>query len=387
MIFQLSRDPFDNNFALLTGLSPHLSYKSCDPTTNSYLDGCGFVWNAFELSGYITILSEDQVNQSSFNKHHQGFFKQPTDKYLRPYLMAVEKYLAPLKLHDIIHCVKSAPYVNHMFLMMRKLMGFKRDIPYFATFITNLFNDRQISTGMMMDNKLKENLFGLTEEMAGSETIIIYVGNSGLRMERGEIGMMEARNPMLFVHLPEKFQEKFPELTKRFKKNKNRLVTPYDLHVTLRHILKLATHHEVKLTSPGCKLCRSLFTEIPPFRRCSDLGIQADSCPCNFEKMKNYLPVVKNLVDLTLKFIKGKASKIRGRNCSKFEVSQINYVYKQKLSSKDLIYFVNLELTPGGLQYEATWKKKNFHPIWSSSPAFEIVDDWSKPEDFCVESH
>lgn len=358
----------------------------CDPTSNSFLDGCNFIWKAFELSGYVTIFGEDQVNQSSFNQRHQGFLKEPTDKYLRPYLMAVEKFLAPVKLHDIVHCVKSATYLNHMFNMIQKLLGFQRDIPYFASFVTNSFNDRQLSSGNLMDKILKPNLFGLAEDFAGNETIIIYVGNSGLRLEQGEMGMMESRNPMLFIRLPQKFQESFPEMTKQFKKNQNRLVTPFDLHATLRHILSISTHHKIMVKSPGCKLCRSLFTEIPPFRRCSDLSIQSDSCPCNFEKIDDSLPVVKYLVNSTLNLINGKVDEIHdGRNCSKFEVQNVNYVYKQKISTKILTYVVNLELSPGAIDYEVAWEKKNFHPFWSSSSAFQFIEEWSRHQDLCVE--
>lgn len=85
------------------------------------------------------------------------------------------------------------------------------------------------------------------------------------------MGFYEERLPFLFMRLPFKFQNENPKIVSNLRKNLNRLTTPYDLHITLKHIINLSLGKtKLRKEAVGCPKCRSLFDEIPKVRSCFD---------------------------------------------------------------------------------------------------------------------
>lgn len=73
--------------AILAGMHPSKSYNACKPTTLHGLDNCWFIWKNFSNAGYVTAYGEDYPSISTFNYRKKGFYNQPTDYYLRPFIL------------------------------------------------------------------------------------------------------------------------------------------------------------------------------------------------------------------------------------------------------------------------------------------------------------
>jgi hypothetical protein len=102
----------------------------------------------------------------------------------------------------------------------------------------------------------------------------------------------------MFIHLPPWFKAKHPEIVRNMRINKNRLATPFDLHMTLKHILELSGRVENLPQAISCPTAQSLFKEIPFDRDCDDACISSHDCACD-----GFIPVEKNEAELVMKMI------------------------------------------------------------------------------------
>ena len=66
-----------------------------------------------------------------------------------------------------------------------------------------------------------------------------------LQLPNSDIGKMERNLPFLFFVVPPWFEKQFPELVANIRFNAERLVTAFDIHKTLQHLLHLQTSSEL----------------------------------------------------------------------------------------------------------------------------------------------
>jgi hypothetical protein len=87
---------------------------------------------------------------------------------------------------------------------------------------------------------------------------------------RGTVeGKVEERLPALFVMIPPSLLEVFPDAQHFLQANQNKLVTVFDLHTTLKHLMMLPDSYHSMWTRPNTY---SLFGElIPANRTCKDV--------------------------------------------------------------------------------------------------------------------
>lgn len=90
---KMGDNTFPNMMAILTGQNQEQAYTICKPTVPTMLDRCPFLWRNFRDAGYATGYGEDETSLNTFNYLKMGFFRPPTDYYLRPYMLACEKLL------------------------------------------------------------------------------------------------------------------------------------------------------------------------------------------------------------------------------------------------------------------------------------------------------
>jgi hypothetical protein len=120
---------------------------------------------------------------------------------------------------------------------------------------------------------------------------------------------VEDRLPFIFIWLPQWFKSKYPKIVENLKNNKNRLVSPFDIHETLKHILELS-RSSTKQTFPslGCPQCRSIFKEIPSSRSCEEAGIDDQWCACleysDVDKQsKKVVKKVKKIIEFVIESV------------------------------------------------------------------------------------
>lgn len=112
---------------------------------------------------------------------------------------------------------------------------------------------------------------------------LIYFRFGNIRLTH--IGWLEERLPFLYLSIPETFQNKFPNEYKNVVTNAERLETPYDLHMTLKHILVLSGHDYEPQQSNACSKCGSFFNETESERSCEDASIEMHWCTCTGYKL------------------------------------------------------------------------------------------------------
>ena len=135
-----------------------------------------------------------------------------------------------------------------------------------------------------------------------SNSVLIFLSDHGFRF--GEyletsVGMMEANLPFFFLVLPPFFKSQFPELVANAAGNTRRLMTAFDIHKTLQHLLHLQTsstpwsnadaHDDAHIDEslrmqkrvPKMQTAYSIFTPIPANRTCREAGIPSAFCACH----------------------------------------------------------------------------------------------------------
>ena len=106
---------------------------------------------------------------------------------------------------------------------------------YFALhFMVGLTHDVFNNAGLM-DPFVAKLLKRLFEEQLIADTVIIFFADHGMRF--GSIretmsGKYEERLPFMHVYVPEKWRNKNLTI------NQNRLTSPFDIHATLKHLLR-----------------------------------------------------------------------------------------------------------------------------------------------------
>lgn len=392
----LNNSTFPNLFTILTGQSANENYKRCDPRSPGFLDECSFIWKNYEKGGYVTLYAEDQMKRNTFNVWHKGFNKQPTDHYFRPFVVTAEKMLPVSKKGDLAFCLGASLYMEHIFVYAVKLLSIHQKDPYFSIFYVNSLSDKQLSSSPIMDNKISESFVKTLEEKFNmNDTIVIYFADTGTRFEEElvsvgsynhesittlitfQTGFYEERAPLLFIRLPPRFQKTYPDYVQNLKINSKRLTTPFDLHITLRHILNLSAEKKVPLKAIGCKNCKSLFDPISIGRSCSNVNIPDESCPCSLVPLKTSLKVVKlaaqHAIDVLNKNLKTMKTK-SGEHCAMLSLGNITSANQQLTSKSNLNYILRFTVTPSKAQYEVLLRRKA-STLFSLSPQFELLNE------------
>lgn len=141
----------------------------------------------------------------------------------------------------------------------------------------------------MADEPTKKLLQTMKAKGDLDKGIMIFLSDHGFRQTKfaqSSIGVMENNLPYLFLLLPKWFKEQFPQFVANAKLNTQRLVSTFDIHKTLEHLLHIQTNaSEWRNDFPdyhGNKTQESfsLLTEIPLTRTCDQAGIPDIYCSC-----------------------------------------------------------------------------------------------------------
>lgn len=344
--------------AILTGLNNTQAYHVCDPKKVGKLDECPFIWRQLRDIGYATAYAEDEASISSFNYHKYGFLTPPVDHYLRPFALAAEKHLHVSKESGLKICLGYQNYADHIYQYALDFGTQYKGKPYFGLFWTNTFSHNDISSISSMDMKMKDYIVKLNSSGILDDSLVIFFSDHGMRfgpVRQLLTGWFEERLPFIFFSFPPWFNEMYPELVNNFKTNRNRLTTPYEFHLTLKHIASLAGSKE-DIQSSGCPNCQSLLEELPYNRSCADAAIDQHWCTCiPYTNSDKSLPEVREAVNTALHLIN---DDLKGQSkCATLRLKKIMSAKIAKTDKLDAHYLVTFEVYPSGAQFEATVKK------------------------------
>lgn len=366
-LFQVGDNTYPNLMAVMTGYNTTNSEVKCKPRTIAGLDACPFVWTTYRKNGYVTAYAEDVQYMSTFNYLKVGFKDPPTDNYLRPTMLAAEKHLKSKRFYGLKFCMgfqSAAQYVyNYIFQTRNAYKGH----PIFGLFWTNSFSHNAYDGPSAMDEKILDYLQLFNSTGVLNDSIIFFFSDHGMRygsLRSSPTGHLEERLPFFFLWLPPKFREEHPEIVEAVRINRNRLTTPFDLFVTLNHILKLSGRVENLIKSEDCPKCQSLFEVVPENRSCEDAKISDHWCTCRaFYNIDKHSPKVKELTLRTVDYINGILKSAKNGTiahlCHHLELNNIMFANQGVLphlpANSTLEEFqIAFTTKPGGAIYETT---------------------------------
>lgn len=353
----------------MVGYNLSNAMKYCNPYVSGGLDKCDFVWKLYKKHGYVTSYGEDAVKINTFNYLKKGFQQPPVDYYLRPYLSAAEKLLDGNVVLGLPHCVGFETESEHVYNYALEFARRYRNDSFFGFFWTNTHSHGDISQTSSMDNYLKDYLQRLRAQGTLEHSVVVFFSDHGLRFGPTRStwsGHLEERLPFLFIWLPPFLRAEHPEFAEALLQNRNRLTTPYDLHMTLKHILSLSGRSGSLETLDGakdCPQCQSLLQPVPLNRSCEDVSIEDHWCTCwSYKPINKNSKTVRHLGERVVHYLNDYVTSFRNGSlahlCQPLTLQGITAAYKARLAEDDpsqiQIYWLTFSTAPNQALYEAT---------------------------------
>ncbi|KAK5646625.1 hypothetical protein RI129_005089 [Pyrocoelia pectoralis] len=363
---------FPNLVAVLIGLSKNELKKDCWHKKTDKFDDCKFVWKNYSTSGYATAFGEDGARMGAFNYEKRGFKKQPTDYYWGPFNYVSEKQIGNARDLLFYQCVGSRPVYQVLLDYITKFVKTmtQNRISYFGLFWGNSLSHDYLNKPSLGDETYANFFTKLTESNVLKNTALIFMSDHGMRW--GDIrttyqGRIEEMLPFVFIVMPKSYRDSYPQAFANINRNTKRLTTPFDLHETLKnllkpHSLKGALINERINKRDGKERSYSLFEPIPSNRTCEAAAISPHWCTC-----QTSAPISKDnidIIDATKYVVKYLNKQLDGyAECAELTLAEI---YDGRLHSPDdklkgesysEDYTVVFRTVPGDGKFEATVRK------------------------------
>lgn len=253
-------------------------------------DAYPLIWRDYQIAGYVTAFNEDLPNIGTFNYRLNGFDDQPTDHYMRPYFLASEPMQGDYELHCNGDRPKHSVFFNYTYQILE---ADRNKAPKFIFSFHGELSHDSINLVEVADEDLLQLLMELKENLL-QNTILIVMSDHGNRF--AEIrntfqGKLEERLPFFSFAFPDRFKREHPKFYQNFVENAvhGRLVTPFDINRTLRHILQLDTETPPPPFVHKPDRALSLFNPISKDRSCADAYIESHWCSCqHWNELTNY---------------------------------------------------------------------------------------------------
>ncbi|XP_054257859.1 uncharacterized protein LOC128982844 [Macrosteles quadrilineatus] len=358
---KMDDNTFPNLMAILTGMNYTRVRETCMNTNKKPVDGCPFIWKNFSREGYITGYGEDEPTIGTFNFQKTGFFKTPTDYYLRPFMLAAEKNTKIKKKDGLKTCLGPTLSTDHIYKYATDFATTFRKNPYFALFWMNSLSHNNVNTPSALDIRTLKFLQDLTNNGVLNNTFVIFLSDHGMRfgkIRETYVGWLEERLPFIFMWMPDWYRQMYPQKYSNLLDNRDKLTTPFDLHLTLQEI----AYNEHHNGTDSCPQCVSMFDEVPWNRSCSSAGVTEHWCTCSEYRT---LSTEGHSVRAMVHFVMGEVNKLlekgihladNGTTCAKLQVKRVltvrSKVYQHKLGYDE--YVVLFETLPGQALFEAT---------------------------------
>ncbi|KAH8356966.1 hypothetical protein KR200_009312, partial [Drosophila serrata] len=276
---------FESLMPLLSGFSGSEMAKFV--STLEKLDNCPFIWKEFRKAGYETALGEDNIDKSVFPG--QGFEEPPTDHYLRPAL--IEMWLKTRRDRGKgIHCNSKDSYAMVLRDFFYKIIPHHRRHRFFTFLRWTQGIDHLFNYGRTLDTMFLEMFRHAARSGLLKNTLLLVVSNHGLNsgyFYETVQGKVEGNLPLALLCYPKWMEESFPRAIANLRQNSHRLVTSYDLHVTLLDLPRLTSIEDRSIEQRSFGLAAqdlprgiSLFLPVPSTRDCSSAHVPSKYCLC-----------------------------------------------------------------------------------------------------------
>lgn len=356
---KIGDNTFPNVMAILSGFNESQAYKECNPKALNKLDECSFIWKDYSKFNYVTGYAEDEAWISTFNYKKKGFTKPPTDYYFRPYIIGTEK-LKMVRKNEMNYCTGPESAGERILNIAKQFALTFKDYLSFSFFWMNTFSHNELNSASGMDKKLKSFLEDLTVGGVLDNTVVVFLSDHGMRF--GEfrytsLGWLEERLPFIYISLPERLKKQFSNEYRNLEDHSHQLTNPYDLHMTLQHILVLSGFNYTMKQSTACSKCQSLFTRSKFERSCEEAAIEQHWCTCaGYANINTKNQTVRNASNYIISQIHAiiNVSHSNGK-CAKYSLNKVIAAsISESFTYKNDIYFLLVIETKPKAVFEAT---------------------------------
>lgn len=270
-----------NMMANLAGLTLNQTDELCNRKEVHGLANCSLIWKDFRENGYATAYMEDMNIYATFNHDgSKGFSSIPVDHYGRTAIQVMEE-IANTNVKNTNICAGNRFITDFVYENAVDIANLYKGKPYFGLFFTNTMSHNEVRVTKQLEPVLLDNLKRLKNNGILEDSIVFVMSDHGNRYNI-EDSQHDQNLPMLYISLPPWFKEENPDATEALKVNENRLASPFDLHLTLKDILRRSGRlQDGKDVALGCPECHSLFNPISTLRNCSIAGIPSEYCVCD----------------------------------------------------------------------------------------------------------
>ncbi|XP_038215752.1 uncharacterized protein LOC119835156 [Zerene cesonia] len=342
---------FPNVMALMTGKNTSEVHRLC----KHGMDKCNDVmlWSHFKKAGYYTATGEEFLRlPDTFTKYH-NFRTPPTDHYIRPFFLAGET------MSGNFICAKKQPSAKHMLEYASDFANSYVKDNFFSMFWMNSFSHNLENIPSLIDEDMEEFFKTMNRSGVLNNTFVFFLSDHGIRYGRMRLlyeSYYEERLPMLYVWVPFTFRDTYTEMYNNLIRNQNRLITPYDVYVTMLSILEVS-QKKFLANSEACPKCSSMFNELSPYRTCSDVNVSEKWCSCHdIIESKKDNPIVLRALKIAIDDIQNKVKTIKTKHCAEcqnLKLKRFVRAHEYKKSENKTIFILAFTLTPGEVSYEA----------------------------------
>lgn len=322
---------------------------------------------------FRTVFAEDSPNIGVFNYLKNGFLRQPTDYYLRPFYVEAENKIGSKKPGNAFLCIGSRLSLAVMLKYATKHIKTFQTKKFFGFFWSTSFTHDYFNLPKEGDEAFLHFLKELHENKLLNETIFIVISDHGLRwgdFRETYQGHLEERLPMLIFVFPSWFQRKYKIAIENLRRNTNHLTTHYDLHQTLLDFMNLTKieDNEIKRRSLNfLSRSQSLFVPVSINRTCSVVGIPKHYCTCH-DTVRQIDPGDELSIKTANVMLDNINFLLRDHPyCSKLNLKSIQKVSVEQSTMGGKItdgliisdYIITVKTYPGGGLFEATIRHNN----------------------------
>lgn len=224
------------------------------------------------------------------------------------------------------------------------------------------------------------------------KNIVQFFSDHGMRygdVRQTKMGWFEERLPYLWMSLPKWFRVRRAKEWRALKENTARLTTPYDLYMTLQHVLLLGGVISKMEPSSGCPKCHSLFQPVDIDRSCEDGAISPHWCVCTVFRSIDLgsqivrsasLFVVEKINEYLLKRKEAKEEEAR-RKCAHLTLEKTLIAQMGNSWDGSTYYLLFIEALPGRGIFEATVS------LEGNSTNFQLHSSISRLDTYAGQSH
>ncbi|RCN48828.1 hypothetical protein ANCCAN_05111 [Ancylostoma caninum] len=280
--FGKSMEKVDRKLFGLPDIEPDWSYNYF---CTRYVDNETFLMREFSERGYKTLLAEDWSRGTLNWPTCKGFKKQPTDHYMRPFQLALEKNVSKLleRTYNKANCIEQH---QDILRYLEDFINSYKGIPKFGWIWLSLLGHDHESGVIHADPDFQRFLLHNKKKL--DDSFVIILGDHGLRGGRvthTKLGSLEMNNPMFSISVPKKLR-KSTDILSILRENSARLQTHYDIRATLLDILKYqpsSNFTDRSYVAFNGEYGTSLLRTQPSVERtCKNLPIPISYCTCQY---------------------------------------------------------------------------------------------------------